>query len=94
MMDNAPKTEWMDRANCRNQGPEAFFPERFAVNMRNKINAAKALCEACEVKPECLSYALEFEPLGVWGGMTERERRDFRAKNRITMSNHFTAGIR
>ncbi|MDU5308733.1 MAG: WhiB family transcriptional regulator, partial [Varibaculum cambriense] len=40
---------------------------------------AKAVCELCEVRDECLSYALENdERFGIWGGLSERERRRLR----------------
>lgn len=64
-------TEWMERARCRERDPEQFFV-RGAVQCRRAIR----ICDRCEVREECLGYALtngiEF---GVWGGTTERQRR-------------------
>lgn len=40
--------------------------------------AAVAVCRACPVREVCLEYALEHGELGVWGGTTERERREQR----------------
>lgn len=63
--------EWRDRAACARTPIDVFFPTRpvFAE--------AKALCAACPVRAECLTFALETDqPDGVWGGLsfTERER--------------------
>lgn len=63
--------EWQDRALCAQTDPEAFFPEKGGSS-----RAAKLVCLACEVRVECLEYALAHdERFGVWGGLSERERR-------------------
>ena len=62
---------WQDRALCAQTDPEAFFPEK-----GGSTREAKRVCRGCEVKAECLDYALENdERFGIWGGMSERERR-------------------
>jgi WhiB family transcriptional regulator, redox-sensing transcriptional regulator len=62
---------WQDRALCAQTDPEAFFPER-----GGSVREAKRVCRSCEVRTECLQYAIEHdEKYGVWGGMSERERR-------------------
>ncbi len=63
--------EWQERALCAQTDPEAFFPEK-----GGSTREAKRVCETCEVKRECLEYALEMdERFGIWGGLSERERR-------------------
>lgn len=64
--------EWQDDANCKGLG-DLFFFERGANG--NKIATAKAICNACKVKGDCLEFALEnkFE-YGIWGGKTPKER--------------------
>ena len=65
---------WQDYANCRGADADLFFPERGASTRK-----AKAICGACEVKGECLDYAIEMgEKFGIWGGLSERERRRVR----------------
>ena len=65
---------WQDYANCRVADADLFFPERGASTRR-----AKAICAACEVKPQCLAFAIRHgEKFGIWGGMSERERRRVR----------------
>ena len=62
---------WQDRALCAQTDPEAFFPEK-----GGSTREAKRICTGCEVKPECLEYALaNDERFGIWGGLSERERR-------------------
>ena len=62
---------WQDQALCAQTDPEAFFPEK-----GGSTREAKRVCTACGVRPECLRYALEHdERYGIWGGMSERERR-------------------
>ena len=62
---------WQDRALCAETDPEAFFPEK-----GGSTREAKQVCRSCEVRAECLAYALEHdERFGVWGGLSERERR-------------------
>jgi WhiB family redox-sensing transcriptional regulator len=62
---------WQDRALCAQTDPEAFFPEK-----GGSTREAKKVCRACEVRPECLEYALAHdERFGIWGGLSERERR-------------------
>lgn len=62
---------WQERALCAQTDPEAFFPEK-----GGSTREAKKICVGCEVKAECLEYALEHdERFGIWGGLSERERR-------------------
>ena len=62
---------WQDRALCAQTDPEAFFPEK-----GGPTREAKKICTGCEVKAECLEYALaNDERFGIWGGLSERERR-------------------
>ncbi|WP_308039731.1 WhiB family transcriptional regulator [Streptomyces sp. PSKA30] len=61
--------DWAGRGLCRTQ-PDRMFVEGTAQN------EAKAVCPDCPVRFECLAYALDHrEEYGVWGAMTERERR-------------------
>ncbi len=62
---------WQDRALCSQTDPEAFFPEK-----GGSTREAKRVCLGCEVRTECLEYALTHdERFGIWGGLSERERR-------------------
>jgi WhiB family transcriptional regulator, redox-sensing transcriptional regulator len=62
---------WQERALCAQTDPEAFFPEK-----GGSTREAKRICAGCEVRAECLEYALEHdERFGIWGGLSERERR-------------------
>jgi WhiB family transcriptional regulator, redox-sensing transcriptional regulator len=63
--------EWQERALCAQTDPEAFFPEK-----GGSTREAKRVCGSCEVRVECLEYALaNDERFGIWGGLSERERR-------------------
>lgn len=66
--------EWQERALCAQTDPEAFFPEK-----GGSTREAKRICAGCEVRAECLEYALaQDERFGIWGGLSERERRRLR----------------
>ncbi|MFD4741978.1 WhiB family transcriptional regulator [Streptomyces virginiae] len=75
--------EWQEEAACRALGTDRFFhpagergEERTA-----REQEAKEVCALCPVRTECLSHALRVqEPYGVWGGLTEDERRDLGAR--------------
>jgi WhiB family redox-sensing transcriptional regulator len=63
--------EWQQRALCAQTDPEAFFPEK-----GGSTREAKKVCASCDVRAECLDYALaNDERFGIWGGYSERERR-------------------
>ena len=63
-------SDWTTSAACRTSDPDALFVQGAAQNR------AKAICLACPVRTECLADALDNRiEFGVWGGMTERERR-------------------
>ena len=63
--------EWQEQALCAQTDPEAFFPEK-----GGSTREAKRICSGCEVRAECLTYALAHdERFGIWGGLSERERR-------------------
>jgi len=63
-------TDWATQAACRATDPDSLFVQGAAQNR------AKAICVACNVRTECLADALDNRvEFGVWGGMTERERR-------------------
>jgi WhiB family redox-sensing transcriptional regulator len=72
-----PAPKWHERALCAQTDPEAFFPEK-----GGSTRDAKRICGRCEVRAECLEDALVHdERYGVWGGLSERERR--RLKRRV-----------
>ena len=63
--------QWQERSLCAQTDPEAFFPEK-----GGSTREAKRVCLSCEVRVECLDYALaNDERFGIWGGLSERERR-------------------
>lgn len=67
---------WMDGAVCAQTDPNSFFPEK-----GEPVKDAKKVCQGCEVVAECLAYALRNnERFGVWGGLTERQRRKLAGK--------------
>jgi len=66
--------EWVSDALCAQTDPEAFFPDK-----GGSTRAAKRVCAECAVRAECLDWALDnAEHYGIWGGKSERERRDLR----------------
>ena len=67
---------WQSDALCAQTDPEAFFPEK-----GGSTRDAKKICSTCEVRNQCLEYALHNdERFGIWGGLSERERRKLRKR--------------
>jgi WhiB family redox-sensing transcriptional regulator len=67
---------WQASAVCSQTDPEAFFPEK-----GGSTREAKSVCKLCEVRQECLEYALTHdERYGIWGGLSERERRKLKRR--------------
>ncbi len=74
LLGDAP--DWQERALCGQTDPESFFPEK-----GGSTREAKRICGRCEVKAECLDYALSHnERWGIWGGLSERERRKLKRR--------------
>ncbi len=77
---SADAEPWEDRALCAQTDPEAFFPEK-----GGSTREAKRVCRSCEVRAECLEFALAhsdgpygFGRFGIWGGTSDQERRRLR----------------
>ena len=67
---------WQSDSLCAQTDPEAFFPEK-----GGSTRDAKKICSSCEVRTLCLEYALQNdERFGIWGGLSERERRKLRKR--------------
>lgn len=67
---------WQALALCAETDPEAFFPEK-----GGSTREAKRVCGECEVRAECLEYAISNdERFGIWGGLSERERRKLKRR--------------
>ena len=72
-------TDWRSMALCRDTNPDLFFPVGSTGVALDQIAAAKAVCTQCSARPECLDYALDTnQDSGVWGGLSEEERRQIR----------------
>ena len=81
-----PEESWQNLANCLGVDPDLFFPERGA-----STKEAKAVCRACVVREDCLEYALEnSEKFGIWGGLSERERRRLRRARALARAEQAT----
>jgi len=73
-VDDENPLAWQSDSLCAQTDPEAFFPEK-----GGSTRDAKRICTSCEVKAQCLEYALQNdERFGIWGGLSERERRKLR----------------
>ncbi len=72
---------WQDEANCKGVNSTVFFGEEGSTPGKGY----KTFCNQCPVKAECLEYALLYDMSGVWGGMTEKERKRKISKTRIAM---------
>ena len=74
--DDDDPLAWQADALCAQTDPEAFFPEK-----GGSTRDAKKICASCEVRAQCLEYALKNdERFGIWGGLSERERRKLRKR--------------
>lgn len=74
MITLAVSLEIADQAVCGQVDPELFFPEK-----GGSVREPKLLCAVCPVRQECLDWALANDVRhGVWGGLSERERRRLR----------------
>lgn len=77
LVQGVPDKSWQDFANCLEADPDLFFPERGA-----STSEAKEICRGCTVREDCLEFSLNYwytlpdTKFGIWGGKTERERRD------------------
>jgi len=77
------RPDWRQRAACRDADPELFFPTD-GRSARAQVRAAKLICLGCPVSGTCLSWALASgQEAGIWGGLTEDERRRFVNGRRI-----------
>lgn len=81
---------WMADAVCATTDPEAFFPEK-----GGSTREAKAVCRSCIVQAECLDWALDNdERFGIWGGLSERERRRIKPATRTNWATPNQGDIR
>jgi WhiB family redox-sensing transcriptional regulator len=79
---------WQAKANCMGVDPDLFFPERGA-----STREAKEVCKGCVVREDCLEHALaNGEKFGIWGGMSERERRRLRRARAMARRSGAAAG--
>jgi WhiB family redox-sensing transcriptional regulator len=77
--------DWRANAACRNEDPELFFPLGDTGPALLQIQDAKAVCAHCDVVSDCLTWALESgQDSGIWGGMSETERRSLRRRSART----------
>ena len=85
--DGSDGRSWQDEANCLGVDPDLFFPERGA-----STREAKEVCRGCVVREDCLEYALaNGEKFGIWGGLSERERRRIRRQRALAARRIATA---
>jgi WhiB family redox-sensing transcriptional regulator len=80
-MKGTDMSNWRDDAACRGANPDLFFPLGFSTAAAKQTADAKAVCAGCAVAFACLQSALESgQDAGVWGGMSEKERRELKRR--------------
>lgn len=83
-LPNTESFEWQDDKACTPEDSDLFFVERGV-----STEPARQICGGCEVRPDCLQYALDHgERFGIWGGVSERGRRRIRGMG-ITAMQYF-----
>jgi len=79
--------DWVHRARCKDEDPELFFPVGTTGPAALQIERARTICMQCEVRTECLEWAMVTgQDAGVWGGLSEDERRALRRARRRELS--------
>jgi WhiB family redox-sensing transcriptional regulator len=74
--------DWRHEAACRDEDPELFFPIGTTGPALHQIEDAKAVCRRCDVVTDCLDWALSSgQDAGVWGGLSEDERRALKRRS-------------
>ena len=77
--------DWRQRAACRDHDPELFFPIGTTELALTQVDQAKAVCRRCEVRDDCLASAMHSDQdSGVWGGLSDDERRALKRRARVT----------
>jgi WhiB family redox-sensing transcriptional regulator len=77
--------DWRHRALCRDEDPELFFPIGTTGPALVQIEQAKGVCRRCPVVESCLDWALHSgQDSGVWGGLSEDERRALKRRQART----------
>jgi WhiB family redox-sensing transcriptional regulator len=80
LSDREKRWDWRDDAQCREVPPELMWP---GDGDNWGARDAKAVCHRCDVRTQCLEWAVEhYENEGIWGGMTPRERMTIRRQRR------------
>jgi WhiB family redox-sensing transcriptional regulator len=73
--------DWRHRAACRDEDPELFFPIGTTGPSLLQVDEAKAVCQRCDAVDEGLTWALDSDQdAGVWGGLSEDERREVKRR--------------
>ena len=68
--------QWLNDSRCLTEDPELFFPIGNTGPAVDQIEQAKSVCRECAVSTQCLEYAIkENQDTGVWGGVSEGERK-------------------
>jgi WhiB family redox-sensing transcriptional regulator len=76
--------DWRNNAVCLEEDPEMFFPVGDSGPALTDIEDAKTACRRCDVQEQCLLWALETgQDHGIWGGLTEDERRALKRRNAV-----------
>jgi WhiB family redox-sensing transcriptional regulator len=76
---------WRSRAACLKENPELFFPTGNSDPAFHQIDKAKAVCRRCPVVDTCLRWAMaSAQDAGVWGGLSDYERRALKRRNART----------
>lgn len=77
----SPLMTWRDHAACLRMDPELFFPVGNTGPALTQTEEARAVCHRCEVVEDCLSWAMDSrQEEGVWGGLSDDERRALRRR--------------
>jgi WhiB family redox-sensing transcriptional regulator len=85
----AAMSDWRHYALCRDEDPELFFPIGTSGPALLQVEQAKAVCQRCSVTSECLQWALDSgQDAGVWGGMSEDERRLMKRRGGLRVRAH------
>lgn len=84
---------WRAQAACRGEDPELFFPVGSTGPALEQIAKAKEVCAGCPVREVCLDFALSTgQGYGIWGGLTEDERRSLRRRRQRAAARRPAAG--